>query len=185
MKPSISFERVSKQYGKRKAVCEVNFTIMEGQISVFLGPNGAGKSTTMNMLATLLRPTSGKITVEESEVRSVSAAPISFEANTHGSPWNIWDDYGEPIGTWFHYDWADYLEYTVEMKSGDTFVYSADEIYEQFGVSVEYTDDQRSDNPWGVGIHSGTVELLGKSCTVGITVTEPTYTAVSVQFPAI
>lgn len=64
MKPSISFERVSKQYGKRKAVCEVNFTIMEGQISVFLGPNGAGKSTTMKMLATLLRPTSGKITVE-------------------------------------------------------------------------------------------------------------------------
>ena len=37
---------------------------MEGQISAFLGPNGAGKSTTMKMLATLLKPTSGKILVE-------------------------------------------------------------------------------------------------------------------------
>lgn len=64
MKPCICLERVSKQYGRRKAVCEISFSVMEGQISAFLGPNGAGKSTTMKMLATLLKPTSGKILVE-------------------------------------------------------------------------------------------------------------------------
>ncbi len=63
MKPCISLERVSKQYGKRKAVTDVTFSVMEGQISAFLGPNGAGKSTTMKMLVTLLRPTNGRITV--------------------------------------------------------------------------------------------------------------------------
>lgn len=64
MRPCIALDRVSKLYGKRKAVSDVTFSVMEGQITAFLGPNGAGKSTTMKMLATLLKPTSGKITVD-------------------------------------------------------------------------------------------------------------------------
>ncbi|MDO5520836.1 MAG: ABC transporter ATP-binding protein [bacterium] len=64
MKPCIQVDHVSRQYGKTKAVSEISFSILQGQISAFLGPNGAGKSTTMNMLSTLLTPTSGKIMVE-------------------------------------------------------------------------------------------------------------------------
>lgn len=64
MKPCIWLDRVSKQYGQIKAVSEISFSILQGQISAFLGPNGAGKSTTMNMIATLLKPTSGDIMVE-------------------------------------------------------------------------------------------------------------------------
>lgn len=64
MKPCICLERVSRQYGKTKAVSEISFAVLQGQISAFLGPNGAGKSTTMNMLSTLLYPTSGRIMVE-------------------------------------------------------------------------------------------------------------------------
>lgn len=64
MKPCICLERVSKQYKKTKAVSEISFIVLQGQISAFLGPNGAGKSTTMNMLSTLLNPTSGRIMVE-------------------------------------------------------------------------------------------------------------------------
>jgi len=63
MRPCVEVNRVSKMYGKRKVVSDVSFSVMEGQISAFLGPNGAGKSTTMKMLATLLKPTSGNITV--------------------------------------------------------------------------------------------------------------------------
>lgn len=64
MKPSISFNHVSKQYGKVKAVSDLSFSIWPGQVAAFLGPNGAGKSTTMNLLSALLSPTSGKIKIE-------------------------------------------------------------------------------------------------------------------------
>jgi ABC-2 type transport system ATP-binding protein len=43
-----------------RAVDEINFQIKKGEIFGFLGPNGAGKTTTINMLCTLMRPTSGK-----------------------------------------------------------------------------------------------------------------------------
>jgi len=45
--------------GKVKAVNEISFYVEEGEILGFLGPNGAGKTTTLNILSTLLRPTSG------------------------------------------------------------------------------------------------------------------------------
>ena len=53
--------------GKKKkeveAVKSVDLEVQEGEIFGFLGPNGAGKSTTLNILTTLLPPTSGKATV--------------------------------------------------------------------------------------------------------------------------
>jgi ABC-2 type transport system ATP-binding protein len=45
--------------GKVRAVDDISFNVEEGEILGFLGPNGAGKTTTLNMLSTLLRPTSG------------------------------------------------------------------------------------------------------------------------------
>lgn len=64
MKECIEVNRVSKYYGKMKAVSEISFNVLQGQISAFLGPNGAGKSTTMSMLSSLIVPTSGGITIE-------------------------------------------------------------------------------------------------------------------------
>lgn len=53
--------------GKKKkdveAVKGVNLEVVQGEIFGFLGPNGAGKTTTLNMLTTLLAPTSGKAVV--------------------------------------------------------------------------------------------------------------------------
>jgi ABC-2 type transport system ATP-binding protein len=48
-----------KAFGDNKAVNDVSFSIIEGEIFSLLGPNGAGKSTTINMLSCLLQPTSG------------------------------------------------------------------------------------------------------------------------------
>ncbi|KPD01039.1 putative ABC transporter ATP-binding protein YxlF [Geobacillus sp. BCO2] len=52
-----------RDYRVIEAVKDVSFTIEKGEIVGFLGPNGAGKTTTMKMLAGLLHPTSGEITV--------------------------------------------------------------------------------------------------------------------------
>ena len=60
---SIEVERLVKSYGKFEAVKEVSFNVQEGEIFGFLGPNGAGKTTTINVLCTLLRPTSGSARV--------------------------------------------------------------------------------------------------------------------------
>src|SRR5579871_2227005 len=53
-----------KNFGEVKAVDGVSFDVAAGEIFAFLGPNGAGKTTTIQMLTTLLRPTSGTMTID-------------------------------------------------------------------------------------------------------------------------
>src|SRR5262245_6874361 len=60
----IKVENLSKTFGEVKAVADVTFEVKPGEIFAFLGPNGAGKTTTIQMLTTLLRPTSGAIVVD-------------------------------------------------------------------------------------------------------------------------
>jgi ABC-2 type transport system ATP-binding protein len=55
---------LSKNFGEVKAVDGVSFDVNAGEIFAFLGPNGAGKTTTIQVLTTLLRPTSGTIAVD-------------------------------------------------------------------------------------------------------------------------
>ena len=56
----IEVQNLTKQYGAKKAVDNLSFTVNDGEILGFLGPNGAGKSTTMNMLTGYISSTSGK-----------------------------------------------------------------------------------------------------------------------------
>ena len=60
---AISVNGLAKNFGDVQAVRGVNFEVAVGEVFGFLGPNGAGKSTTINMLCTLLKPTSGSATV--------------------------------------------------------------------------------------------------------------------------
>src|SRR5688572_24063887 len=53
-----------KSFGDVRAVDGVSFRVSPGEIFAFLGPNGAGKTTTIQMLTTLLRPTSGTMTLD-------------------------------------------------------------------------------------------------------------------------
>ncbi len=56
----IEVQSLTKQYGAKKAVDNLTFTVNDGEILGFLGPNGAGKSTTMNILTGYISSTSGK-----------------------------------------------------------------------------------------------------------------------------
>jgi ABC-2 type transport system ATP-binding protein len=54
---------LSKRFGNRWAVKDLNLEVHRGDIFCFLGPNGAGKSTAIRMILTLLRPTSGSVEI--------------------------------------------------------------------------------------------------------------------------
>jgi len=59
----ISLRRLTKNYGTFTAVDAINLEVPKGELFGFLGPNGAGKTTSLRMIAGILRPTSGEITV--------------------------------------------------------------------------------------------------------------------------
>ncbi|TFW70669.1 ABC transporter ATP-binding protein [Methylotenera oryzisoli] len=54
---------LTRLYGGREAVSNVNFTLSKGEVLGFLGPNGAGKSTTMKMLTGNLAPSHGSVKI--------------------------------------------------------------------------------------------------------------------------
>src|SRR5262245_34597804 len=60
----IHVENLVKSFGEVTAVGGISFDVRAGEIFAFLGPNGAGKTTTIQMLTTLLRPTSGSISID-------------------------------------------------------------------------------------------------------------------------
>ena len=75
----IEVEHLSKSFNKFKAVDDVSFKVEKGELFALLGPNGAGKSTTIKMLTTLLKPSSGKLTLNGHDVmRNPDAVRSSF-----------------------------------------------------------------------------------------------------------
>jgi ABC-2 type transport system ATP-binding protein len=60
----IRVDNLVKTFGQVTAVGGITFDVRPGEIFAFLGPNGAGKTTTIQMLTTLLRPTSGSIAID-------------------------------------------------------------------------------------------------------------------------
>ena len=52
---------LTKKFGKRTAVNNLNLEIRKGEVFGFLGPNGSGKSTTVSMIVGLIAPTSGSV----------------------------------------------------------------------------------------------------------------------------
>ncbi len=59
--PLLETRKLTKSFGALTAVCDVDLRIEEGTVHAIIGPNGAGKTTLFNLLAGVLRPTSGQI----------------------------------------------------------------------------------------------------------------------------
>jgi ABC-2 type transport system ATP-binding protein len=71
---SLVVSNIQKQYDGQKAVDNISFELHPGEIVGFLGPNGAGKSTTLKMIAGVLIPDAGKITINNQLVQMDSIA---------------------------------------------------------------------------------------------------------------
>lgn len=65
---ALTVRGLTKQYDRFTAVDDIDFTVTGGEIFGLLGPNGAGKTTTLKMLAGVLPPTSGSITLDGLDV---------------------------------------------------------------------------------------------------------------------
>ena len=63
MLPAIKLTQVHKKFGALHALKGIDLSIEQGEFFALLGPNGAGKSTLINLMAGLLRPTSGSLSV--------------------------------------------------------------------------------------------------------------------------
>ncbi len=59
----IEAQNLTKDYGDKRAVDDLSFSIRPGIVTGFLGPNGSGKSTTMRLILGLDRPSAGRVTV--------------------------------------------------------------------------------------------------------------------------
>lgn len=64
----LSVKNVTKQFHQTMAVDDVSFEIKSGEIFSLIGPNGSGKTTIIKMIAGLLQPTKGSITVNEHDI---------------------------------------------------------------------------------------------------------------------
>ena len=73
MKPMIDYkklsvDKLSKFYGKRKVVNNISLEVSRGEVVGLLGPNGAGKTTTFYMITGMIRPQSGKIFLDSTDI---------------------------------------------------------------------------------------------------------------------
>jgi len=59
----LSVSGLTKRYGDLEAVRGIDFEVGTGEVFALIGPNGAGKTTTLRMVATILRPSGGQISV--------------------------------------------------------------------------------------------------------------------------
>jgi heme exporter protein A len=65
----IQTKQLIKRVGDKVILRGVNLTIEQGQTVAILGPNGAGKSTILKVLATLIKPTSGEVLIDNKDLK--------------------------------------------------------------------------------------------------------------------
>lgn len=94
--PSIVFRKVSKKYGKKEVLRNIDFEVHEGERMILLGPSGSGKSTILRMTAGFEDVTGGEIEMDGRVVNAVSPGErniaMVFQSYALFPHMNVWDN---------------------------------------------------------------------------------------------
>lgn len=90
--PILEVKNLVKDFGSFKAVDDISFEVLEGEVTGFLGPNGAGKSTTINCLLGVVEKDSGQIKMfgkDVSKHRVEVMKNVNYCSAEYVLPWNL------------------------------------------------------------------------------------------------
>jgi ABC-type sugar transport system ATPase subunit len=97
----IRFEHVTKKFGKKTAVADVSFCCDNGEFFTIIGQSGAGKSTMLNMVAGIVKPTSGSIYIDEKRVNDLPIQDrdiaMAFEGYNLYPHMSVYDNIAFPL----------------------------------------------------------------------------------------
>ncbi len=89
----LKVEHLAKSFGTKQAVVDVSLTVARGEVVGLLGPNGAGKSTTVAMICGLLSPDSGRVSIDDVQIRS-DDSPVKQRIGLVPQDISLYEDYG-------------------------------------------------------------------------------------------
>ena len=87
----VSAEHLTRAFDDRVAVRDVSLSVNRGEIVALLGPNGAGKTTIMRMLAGLILPSAGRITINQIELSGSDAGRARSEVGLLTEAPGLWE----------------------------------------------------------------------------------------------
>ena len=74
----IKAENLVKSYGNRRVVDGVSISIDRGEVVGLLGPNGAGKTTSFYMITGMIKPTEGKVFLDDFDISRISSINTDY-----------------------------------------------------------------------------------------------------------
>jgi len=129
--PILSVQQLKKSYGKVDAVKGVSFDVQPKEVFALIGPNGAGKSTTLRMIATILSPTGGTVTVAGHDLKK---EPDAVRQAISYLP--------EEAGAYKNLKGIDYLKFMAALYANDAKVQRE---YVDFAVEITGLKDRLKD----------------------------------------
>src|SRR5205814_9523646 len=87
----IAASHLTKRFGARTAVADVSLDIGRSEVVALVGPNGAGKTTTMRMLAGLIAPTRGTVSIDGVELTRATGSALRGRIGFLTEAPGLWD----------------------------------------------------------------------------------------------